>query len=476
MAKRKADKPLELKYMPIKALRPWADNPRDNDAAVAGLVRSIEAFGYTNPILVRRANKEIIAGHTRVKALQQVGETHVPVILLDLTEEQAHAYSIADNKLTENTPWDLPKLADVMAGLQERGVDLELTGFAGAEVSELLAGDYIPDPADDEVPEPPKKAVTKPGDLWVLGEHRLLCGDATDKTVAVRVAAGVRVDLVITSPPYNVNIKYASYKDKASRIEYLGFIEKVGQAAFEVLAPGRFLVWNTGVRPSTYHNWQVVTLENVGFTFYRQIIWVKAGVPYPIFPSTLRARLARHYKPNYKHEVIAFLDKPSTGSAVEQCPTCEGRGSVILEPLPLDESHEVCSLMTKGDEPELGETIRPDRKYQNDVWHISQSLATVDLQTVGRKSDGLIKGRKCSHMVKEHPAAYPVELPVAAMLFLTAGGETAYDPFLGSGSTMIAAEKLGRRCVGTELDAGYCDVIVERWQTFTGQKARRERA
>lgn len=166
---KKKPKQLEVKYLPIKSLRAWKDNPRQNEAAVAGLVKSIEAFGYTNPVLVRKANKEIIAGHARVKALQQIGETHVPVILLDMTEQQAHTYALADNKLTENTPWDLPKLSEVIGTLQEQGVDVNLTGFTAAEVGDLLKTGQIPDgnkPIDEEAMRETENECPKCGFKW----------------------------------------------------------------------------------------------------------------------------------------------------------------------------------------------------------------------------------------------------------------------------------------------------------------------
>lgn len=167
----KTPRQLEVKYLPIKSLRAWKDNPRLNDGGpVAAIVKSIQEFGYTNPILVRKADKRIIAGHTRVKALQEIGETHVPVILLDMTEQQADTYAVADNKLSENTPWDLPKLSEVMAALQEQGVDLELTGFTAAEVGDLLTGGAgIPDgnkPIDEEAMEQTENECPKCGFKW----------------------------------------------------------------------------------------------------------------------------------------------------------------------------------------------------------------------------------------------------------------------------------------------------------------------
>ena len=304
----------------------------------------------------------------------------------------------------------------------------------------------------------------------------MLCGDSTSEADMQRLCAGSSMDLAMTSPPYNVGIDYVTYKDIAARDEYLGFIQKVATRLFACLAAGRFVAWNIGVSPKTYPHRQTVILEEAGFVFYRQIVWEKAGIPYPIFPSTMRTKRARHYKPNYKHELLIVAEKEGDISGTQACTLCEGTGEIVALELPLAQIHAEIKLMTKGDEPELGGQIHPVKAYQNDVWHISQSMATVDLKTVGVKSSGLRKGGKLTHTQKEHPAAYPVELPRAVMRFLSAAGEAVIDPFCGSGSTLIATEQLGRRCYGMEIDARYCDVIVTRWETLTGKKAERIKA
>lgn len=465
---------LKVEYVPIGTLQAWKGNPRKNEEAVAAVVQSIERFGYTNPILVRRANREIIAGHTRVKALEQVGETHAPVIFLDLKEADAHVLSLFDNKSVENTPWDREKLGRAIMTLEDLGAELELTGFNADEIAEMRAGPEDISDIEDEIPEPPKKAITKPGDLWILGDHRLLCGDATITEDVGRVTQGP-IDFAVSSPPYNIGMRYSSYRDNAARAEYLAFIKKVAVSIFSVLKAGHFVAWNVGVSPKTYHPWQIVTFEKAGFSFYRQIVWEKAGIPYPLFTTSTRAKQARHYRPNYTHEMVAVLSRGEHSLSVIECPTCEGHGTVEPEPLPLDETHEIVGLMSKGEKIEMGEAIDLNRAFQNDVWHIPQSQATVDIKTVGVVSKGMRKRGRPSHMLKEHPAPYPVKLPAVLIGFLTAPGEHVYDPFLGAGSTLIAADKTSRRSSGLEIDPQYCDVIVERWEQFTGGKAKRQR-
>jgi len=473
---RNGDGRLKVEYVPLAKLKLRKDNPRQNEAMVGEIVASIEHYGYTNPILVRRANGEVVAGHTRVMALRERGETAAPVIYLDLTAKQAKAYRIFDNRSVEKTQWDIPTLAAQLEQLTTDGVESRLLGFTIAEIEAMKPDPNYAGSKDDEIPKPPKKAVTKPGDRWTLGNHHLLCGDARNKDNVTMLAAGQMFDMVATSPPYNVGMKYRSHNDKACRRDYLSLIEETARIAFDGLTPGRFIAWNIGVSPKTYPAWQVVTLENIGFNFYRQIVWEKAGVPYPIFGSTMRSRRARHYKPNYTHEVIAVLEKPDSKKKRIPCPLCKGDGSVDENIMPLREEHELIVLMTKGQTPELGGPIVPSKQYKNDVWHIPQSAATVALKTIGKKSSGLTKHGKSSYMIKEHPAPYPVQLPLALMMFMTGEGESVYDPFLGSGTTLIAAEKLGRRCYGMEIEPVYCDVIVERWQQFTGGKAKRGKA
>lgn len=305
-------------------------------------------------------------------------------------------------------------------------------------------------------------------------QHRLYCGDSSKEAAITGVMGTDKADMVVTSPPYNVGMKYATYKDKAIQTDYLVFIRAVAGLMLERLQQGGYLAWNMGVSPKTLHAHQVVEMINLGFTFQRQIVWVKTGVPYPIFSTTLKTRKARHYKPNYVHEVIAVMRKQGRLEPDRQvtCPLCEGEGKTELGVV-CPNAFDVVTLMTKGPQPSAGGEIHPLRKYSNDVWKIAQCQATVDLETLGTKSTGLEhKGQK-AHMVKEHPAAFPVEVPAALMCFLSCQGEIVLDPFAGSGTTLIAAEKLHRRSCSIEIDPRYCDVAVKRWEEYTGKKAKR---
>lgn len=374
---------------------------------------------------------------------------------------------------------DNSMLKDLLEELDTGDFDMDLTGYTEDAVEDLMTQFHVDDEESIEDDFDVAKALAgiiqsrvSEGEVWALGSHRLICGDLTKQETWERLFGGQKADLIVTSPPYNVGIKYASYKDKRAKDDYLGMVAAVGEMMFKYLAPGRYVAWNIGVSPDSYPHYHVVVLEGCGFEFYRQIVWEKAGVPYPIFPSTLKARKARHYKPNYKHEVIYLLEAPAdeVNLPLVECPVCNGAGHVMGHVAPV--THEVLVLLEKG-KVELGGRIKPSKKYANDVWHIVQNSATADLPTLGTKSSGLEKRGKKSHLIKAHPAAFQVELPRAVMLFLSNEGEIVCDPFMGAGATLIAAEKMGRVAYGIELDPIYCELTMQRWEELTSQKAAR---
>ena len=197
---------MEIKTVKINELKPHPKNPRVHpDSAIDKLVRSIKEFGWTNPILVS-TDGYILAGHARLKAAEKAGIEEVPVIYLPLEGAKAEAYLIADNRLQDETDWDYEKLKDLLQELDTGEFDLELTGFDMGEIEDLVAQLHVPEEIiEDEVPEPPEEPITKPGDLWILGRHRLLCGDSTDQTVIAKLMENQIADMIFTDPPYNVD-------------------------------------------------------------------------------------------------------------------------------------------------------------------------------------------------------------------------------------------------------------------------------
>ena len=198
---------MEIKTVKINELKPHPKNPRVHpDSAIDKLVRSIKEFGWTNPVLVS-ADGYVLAGHARLKAAEKAGIEEVPVIYLPLEGAKAEAYLIADNRLQDETDWDYEKLKDLLQELDTGELDLEITGFDMGEIEDLMTQFHVPgEIVEDEVPEPPEEPITKPGDLWILGRHRLLCGDATKKEDVERLMDGKKADMVFTDPPYGMSL------------------------------------------------------------------------------------------------------------------------------------------------------------------------------------------------------------------------------------------------------------------------------
>ncbi len=197
---------MEIKTVKISELRPHPKNPRVHpDSAIDKLVRSIKEYGWTNPVLVS-ADGYVLAGHARLKAAEKAGIKEVPVIYLPLEGAKAEAYLIADNRLQDETDWDYEKLKDLLQELDTGELDLGLTGFGMDEIEDLMTQLHVPgEIIEDDVPEPPKEPITKPGDLWLLGRHRLLCGDATDPELVSKLMENQLADMIFTDPPYNVD-------------------------------------------------------------------------------------------------------------------------------------------------------------------------------------------------------------------------------------------------------------------------------
>ena len=403
-------------WVPLSDLKAWERNPRRNDAAVPAVVESIKRFGFAAPIVARKADGEIIAGHTRAKAAEVLGLDRVPVRFLDLDPADAHLLALADNKLNEKADWDDAAVASI---LSEYGLpDAALAGWDAAELDALadsLGANDTGEVVEDEVPEPPVEAVTKPGDLWLLGRHRLLCGDSTKADDVARVMRGGLADMVWTDPPYGVALnKVQSVSEAKARRRRLDgqviendeldpeslrdFLASSLGKAFEHCKPGG--VWYVACPSGDIFGEFAHVLGREGLRVWRHTLcWVK--------DQLVLGRADYHYR----HESIIYGWK-------------EGAGHKQLE----------------------------DRK-QDTVWEIDRP----------KKSP-------------EHPSMKPVELVARAISNSSNRNELVYEPFGGSGTTLIAAEQTGRVACVIEKAPQYCDVIVKRWEALTGQKARLEGA
>ncbi|WP_399680219.1 site-specific DNA-methyltransferase [Xenophilus sp.] len=393
----------KIEQWPTAKLVPYARNARTHsDAQVAQIAASIAEFGFTNPILAG-SDGVIVAGHGRLAAAQKLGLDAVPVVVLDhLTPTQRRALVIADNRIAENARWDEELLRVELEGLQDEGFDLDLTGFDADALAELLAGDEpenVGQTDEDAVPEVGETPVSRPGDVWQLGPHRLLCGDATVAASYAALLDGEAVDMVFTDPPYNVN--YAnSAKDKMRGKDRAILNDNLGDGFYDFLlaALTPMVAHCRGAVYVAMSSSELDTLQSAfraaGGHWSTFIIWAKNTF------TLGRADYQRQYEP-------------------------------ILYGWPEGGERHWC-----GD------------RDQGDVWQIKKP----------QKND-------------LHPTMKPVELVERALRNSSRPGNVVLDPFGGSGTTLIAAEKSGRVARLIELDPKYVDVIVRRWEDYTGKKA-----
>lgn len=407
---------LLIEWWPVERPQPYPKNARIlSDRAVDTLAASIREFGWRQPIVVD-AKDVIIAGHTRLLAAQKLGLTTVPVhVALNLSPAQVKAYRLMDNRTADETSWDEDALAADLAEIQAMNISLDLTGFLGTEIEELLKP--APQTPEDDVPEAPATPVSLAGDLWLLGGHRVLCGDSTSTDAVSRLCGEDKADMVFTDPPYNVDYdpeareSYFSKKRKAKPLgkirndvktpeAFRAFLDAVYKCLDEAVKPGRGIY--------------ICHADTEGHHFRNAFI---------AQPWKLQSCLI------WKKSVIVF-----------------GRADYQW-------IHEPILYGWKEGEAHVWEG---DRK-QTTVWEI----ATDHYNKPECDTDGYV-----------HPTQKPVALIAKALENSSKPGDIVLDLFGGSGSTLIACDKLTRRARLMELDPRYVDVVVARWQEFTGGAAR----
>jgi DNA modification methylase len=398
---------------------------------VAQLAASIREWGWTTPILVS-PDGGVIAGHGRLLAARQLGMVNVPVIVAEgWSEAKTRAYVLADNQLALQAGWDSELLALELGELGELGFDLDLTGFAADEIAALTPGgtEGLTDP--DEVPEPPAEPTTKPGDLWLLGDHRLLCGDSTKAEDVARLMAGAKADLCFTSPPYGQQRDYTA-EGKAKVADWDGLMRGVF-GNLPMADSGQVLV-NLGLIHREgewipYWDGWIEWMRDQGWRRFGWYVWDKKR-PMPMRDG---GRLLP------QHEWIFHFNKQASDCA--KTVKCAHAG----------ESTGYGLRNKVGDKSDEGrDVVRTHR--------VLGSVVAASPQEGGPH---------------DHPAVMSVGLP---MQLIQCWPGIVYEPFCGSGTTLIAAEQLGRKCYGMEISPAYCDVIVKRWESFTGKQATRESA
>ena len=393
-----------IEIWPIEKLIPYARNPRTHSAEqVAQLAASISEFGFLNPVLVD-SDAGILAGHGRMLGAQALRLKEVPVIVLDhLTPAQRRAYLIADNKLAELAGWDHDLLRTELQELQLEEFDLGVIGFSDEELRELLADDGVVTTGltdEDAVPDVPERPVSVRGDLWLLGDHRVLCGDATDLKAVRKLIAGEQADLVFTDPPYNVD--YVGYTadrltiqgDRMTLEQFDRFLRDTFTSYRAVVKQGASMyVCHASSVQREFQN----ALDACGFEVCCQIIWAKNTFAWG------------HGRYKFQHEPIFY-----------------------------------CHVVKQID-PWYGD------KSQSTLWQEKKPTAN-----------------------RLHPTMKPIELIERALLNSSKAEDCVLDLFGGSGSTLIACEKLRRKALLMEVDVHYVDVIVRRWEEYTGRHATLE--
>jgi len=394
---------LNIEKIDISVLIPYARNARTHsDEQIAQIAGSIKEFGFNNPVLIDKDNG-VIAGHGRLAAARKLGLKEVPCIRLEhLTETQRKAYILADNRIALNSGWEAELLSLELSELLDGGVNLESLGFDADEIDALLNKIEPTEGLTDEdaTPEVPEEPVTKPGDVWILGKHRLMCGDSTSIQALEALCQDRAVDMWLTDPPYNVAYEGKTkdalkiQNDSMDDEQFRQFLRDSYVAADAVMKPGAvFYIWHADSEGYNFRG----AAQDAGWKVRQCLIWKKQ--------TMVMGRQDYHWK----HEPCLYGWKDGAGHLW----AADRKQTTILE------------------------FDRPSRNA-------------------------------------EHPTMKPVALFEYQLLNNTKGGDIVLDSFGGSGTTLIAAEKNGRIARLMELDAKYCDVIVKRWQDFTGKQATLE--
>lgn len=433
---------MKVEMVAVERLIPYVRNPRRNNGAVDAVAASIREFGFRQPIVVDEA-MTILVGHTRHKAAQKLGLATVPVHVAEgLTEAQKKAYRIADNRLNDLAEWDDELLALELEDLRMADFDLstDALGFEAGEIDDLLASLDDADGAGqgdaDAVPEPRPDAISKPGDVWVLGKHRMMCGDSTDPDAVGMLMEGEMADLCFTSPPYGQQRDYgvanAIIKNWDALMYGVFSILPVKESAQILINLG--LIHSDGEWIPYWREW-LDKMKDFGWRRFWLYCWDQG----PGLPGDWSGRFAPAFELIFHFNKIAR--KPN------KTKECAFAG---------EENH--------------GSGLRAKDGSVTGYSHAGQSVQSHKIP------DSVVRvmRHKARGIEVEHPAVFPVLLVEEIVSAYSNQGECLYEPFGGSGTTLIACEKTGRRARLMELDPRYVDIAIRRWQDFTGHQATLE--
>jgi site-specific DNA-methyltransferase (adenine-specific) len=389
---------MRIQQIDINLVKPYSNNPRKlTSKAIEKVAQSLKEFGFRQPIVVDSKNV-IVVGHTRYQASRKLGYKTIPVTIIDnLTPEQVNAYRIADNRTNEEAEWDDELLALEIKDLEMKDFNLELTGMDKPEVDQILFAEKQGNADDDEVPETPEEPITKPGDIWQLGKHRIICGDSTLPETYQKLLADKKVDLYLTDPPYNVAYvgktkdALTIQNDKQNTDEFVKFLITTFKIIYDYIKLGAsFYIFHSDWFGLEFRK----AIKESGFVMRQNLIWSK--------------------------------------------------NSMVMGRQDYQWQHEPCLYGWK--------------EGASHTWYSDRKQTTI-----------LNFDRPTSS--KLHPTMKPVNLLSYLINNSTKQEDIVLDSFLGSGSTLIACEKLQRICYGIELDPKYCDVIVKRWEQWANAKA-----
>lgn len=438
---------MQIQTIPLTKIIPYARNPRQNSGApVAKVKASLKEFGWRQPIVVDR-DMVIVVGHTRYAAALELGMTDAPVHIADtLTPAQIKAYRIADNRTGAEAQWDMELLGLEIQDLKELDFSLDLTGFdadelAGIELEGEPETEGDTEPQADRADELRKKWDVKPGDLWALGEHRLLCGDSTKAEDVARVMGGENADLCFTSPPYG---QQRDYRDGAT--EKVSDWDSLMQGVFANLPmsdDGQVLV-NLGL---IHRNNEWVPYWDVWIKWMRQHGWRRFGWYVWDQGGGLMGNWSGRFAPSF--EFVFHFNKQSK----EPCKFIDCKENSI----------EKAKMKIKAHNQ--GKRVSGQRDKNGDVKELS-SINKVGQKKIPDSVLRIYREQARGLHTETHPAVFPVQFPEFAM---QAWPGMVYEPFSGSGTTLIACENLKRRCRAIELSPGYVAVALQRWADHTGK-------
>ncbi|MFA5557921.1 MAG: DNA modification methylase [Methanofastidiosum sp.] len=455
---------MEIKKLKVKDLKYAPYNPRKiNDEMLEKLKRSIREFGYIEPIIVNQRNMQVVGGNQRLKVLEDLGIEEVEAVIVDLDDAKEKILNISLNKI--NGEWDYPKLKDLLEELDTGTGDIELTGFNMEEIEQLMTDIGFSDVNENKLP--PVEERTTTGDIWQLGNHRIACGDCTDIALMEKLLEGQKINVIVTSPPYA-----QQRKDEYGGIpaeEYGGWFGNVANVMGDILDEGGSFFLNIkehvdeGQRSLYVKKLIIKMVEEYGWRFIDELVWIKPGLP-----GGWKNRLRNEFEP-----VFWFA---KDGVDVMEREIEEGKGDEEEEIL-VDEYGSIFHFSKQ-------EKIK---FYPKSVGKISKSVlkSTPFNKSKGRTGNITVSGPRTESIARPgnvikitgnselwgHPAMFPVKLPEFFIKLATNRGDKVLDPFLGSGSTLIAAEKTKRICFGIDSQPKYIDIVLTRWEDYTGQKA-----